>query len=177
MPDYNESGLRISLPDGHGFRFQDMPAYKGLSGQNLKEMDFGWWDSERGIVWLLEVKDYSDSSIGASLPVDHLLAGLRDKATDALLILAAAWLGTDKGHDFSRSLPSSCRRLTGNLPRLKIVFVLKVGRRRISSDLPPLKDKLNQVLKGRVALFDVPSVILTDHNTAAGLMRLPIAPF
>jgi hypothetical protein len=59
MPIYEESGLRITLPNGENFRFQDFPSYKKLNGKNLSEMDFGWWDATKNTLFLLEVKDYS----------------------------------------------------------------------------------------------------------------------
>lgn len=57
---YNESGLTLDLPDGRHFRFADLPAYKLLSGQNLREMDFAWVDA--GKLFLLEVRSYAQVS-------------------------------------------------------------------------------------------------------------------
>ncbi|GAA6620814.1 hypothetical protein NUACC26_066320 [Scytonema sp. NUACC26] len=39
MPIYKESGLRITLPDGYSFRFQDCASYISLKGKNLSEID------------------------------------------------------------------------------------------------------------------------------------------
>jgi hypothetical protein len=75
MPIYEESGLRIELPDGDSFRFQDCSGYKSLSGKNLSEMDFGWWDSAKNILWLLDVKDYSHLTKRERMP-EYLLENL-----------------------------------------------------------------------------------------------------
>ena len=94
---HDERPFRVELPSGNNFRFQDMPAYQSLSGRRLKEMDFGWWEGPPGnTLWLLEVEDFSRLSRSERLPED-LLEKLRTKATDSLLILSSAWLGTDKG--------------------------------------------------------------------------------
>lgn len=57
MATYVESGLCLDLPDGQHFRFADLPAYKALSGQHLKEMDFAWIAD--GKLVLLEVRSYA----------------------------------------------------------------------------------------------------------------------
>jgi hypothetical protein len=85
MPIFQESGLRITLPDGECFRFQDCPSYKTLNGKNFSEIDFCWWDSTKNTLWLLELKDYSHVTPSEKLP-NHLLEKLTNKVTDSLLI-------------------------------------------------------------------------------------------
>jgi hypothetical protein len=104
MTTYYESGLRLNLPKGEHFRFQDCEVYKLLCGQKLKEMDFGWWQKEQNRLWLIEIKDYAHLSIEERLP-NHLLDNLVDKATDSLLMLASCWAKTGKGREFSLCLP------------------------------------------------------------------------
>jgi hypothetical protein len=70
MRVYRESNLEIVLPLNEEFRFGDCPAYRTLSGANLKEMDFGWWDTAKNTLWLMEVKDYSRLTLEERLPVD-----------------------------------------------------------------------------------------------------------
>ncbi len=72
MSTYQESGLIITLPDGEHFRFQDCQAYKEVSGRNLKEMDFGWWQNDTNTLWLIEIKEYSNLTSEEQLP-DYLL--------------------------------------------------------------------------------------------------------
>lgn len=57
---YLESGLQLDLPSEQHFRFADLPAYKKLGGQKLKEMDFAWTDT--GKLILLEVRSYAETS-------------------------------------------------------------------------------------------------------------------
>jgi hypothetical protein len=173
MPIYEESGLRIALPDGDSFRFQDCSGYKSLSGQNLSEMDFGWWESAKNILWLLDVKDYSHLTKKEKMP-EYLLENLISKAADSLLILSAVWSGTAKGQEICLDLPPSCRTFPRAPKRLKLVFVLKLTKHHRKTDLGPLKTRLSARLKGRIALFDITNVTLADHETALK-MGLPIS--
>ncbi len=106
MPIYEESGLQITLPDGECFRFQECPSYKSLSGNNLSEMDFGWWDSSKDTLWLLELKDYSHLTPPQRLP-DYLLEKLTNKVTDSLMILSSVWSGSLQGKQILADLPAS----------------------------------------------------------------------
>jgi hypothetical protein len=172
MPTYIESGLHVHLPDGDSFRFEDCAAYRRLSGWSLKEMDFGWWDGDRQILWLMELKDYSRLTPRERLP-EPLFDNLLNKATDSLLMLSAAWLQSNQGKTLRPCLPSSC----GQLPRrIKLVFVIKLHQTPIIADLGPLGVRLKNRLRGRVALFDldVKDVAIADHNTAIKL-GLPLS--
>ncbi len=173
MPIYQESGLQITLPDGESFRFQDCSGYKTLSGKNLSEMDFGWWNSTKNSLWLLDVKDYSHLPPTERLP-DHLLDNLIKKATDSLLILSAVWFGSVKGQEICSELPLSCRTFPSKPKKLKIVFVLKITNSLLKAELSPLKTRLLARLRGRIALFDINNVTLADHETGIR-MGLPIA--
>ncbi len=169
MATYIESRLRVELPDEQHFRFADLPAYKPLSGQHLKEMDFAW--IENGKLYLLEVRSYAD--MAEPLPIADLLPtkdqptpyrfqALVDKVTDSLLILLAIWAGSDRGKDFGNSLPISAKT---RLP-LKLVVALDIPA-HLSVHLLALRDKLNERLRGRISLVDVRNVILMDYAALA----------
>lgn len=166
MATYEESGLRLTLPDDQHFRFADLAPYRSLSGQHLKEMDFAWIDGQGRLI-LLEVRSYAQVTETLTGPdfmptkgraAPFRFQALLDKVTDTLLMLAAVWSGTAWGRTLSPLLPLEARQ---PLP-LKVV---------IAVDLPPaltvhlqgLRDSLNARLQGRLALVDVPRVVLIDH--------------
>ena len=162
---YNESGLTLDLPDGRHFRFADLPAYKLLSGQKLKEMDFAWVDA--GKLFLLEVRSYAQVSTtltgadfvpvkGESAP--HRFATLVDKLTDSLFMLLAAWADTDCGKSIKAGLPAAAQ---SRLP-LKLVIAIELPS-SLSVHLSGLRDSLNARMRGRIALSDVRSVALIDY--------------
>lgn len=166
MAIYNESGLRLDLPDGQHFRFVDLPAYKPLSGQHLKEMDFAWIAG--GKLFLLEVRSYAqitETLIGADFipvkgqPTPYRYQALIDKVTDSLLMMLAAWAGTDCGREIRTALPATTK---SRLP-LKLVIAVELPA-HLAVHLPGLRDSLNERLRGRIALADVRSVALLDYS-------------
>jgi hypothetical protein len=109
----SESGVEVSLPPG-GFRFAEASVYRRLSGQSLKEIDFGWWDAARGCLLLLELKgrEVWNAPPKAS-PHQHLLEVCAQKAVDTLLMLSATWLGTAIGSALRQDLPPPGAALPG----------------------------------------------------------------
>lgn len=170
MSTYHESGLIITLPDGEHFRFQDCHAYKPLSGQNFKGMDFGWWQTNRNTLWLIEIQEYANLTQEEQLP-RHLLDNLAKKATDSLLMLAAIWAKTHQGLELAPCLPPQVYQFPR---RLKFFFIFKIDDMIFKSKMLHLKDALKNQLRGRFALFDVKHVSLVDHLTAIKC-DLPIA--
>lgn len=177
MATYHESGLSLDLPDGLHFRFAELPAYHLLKGQHLKEMDFAWIAG--GKLFLLEVRSYAqvtETLIGADfLPVKgqagpHRFAALVDKLTDSLLMLLAAWAGTDYGRAIQADLPVAAR---ARLP-LKLIIAVELPS-SLSVHLIGLRDSLNARMRGRIALADVRNVVLMDY---ARIVANPLfAPF
>lgn len=168
MVIYQESGLIINLNDEHSFRFQDNQAYQKLKGKRLSEMDFCWLDPNKNILWLLDVKDYSHLLPAEKLP-DYLLAKLSNKVIDSLLLMSAIWSNTQEGLSLKKYLPKSCHTVKS----LKIIFVFKITNQTIKASLSPLKTKLVNSLRGRLALFDVNNITLIDHEMAIA-MDLPL---
>ena len=165
MAIYNESGLTFDLPDGQHFRFSELAAYKRLSGQHLKEMDFAW--VAQGKLYMLEVRSYAQ--VGSTLAGADLVAvsgdakpyrfeALIDKLTDSLMMLLAAWADTAVGQSIKAGLPVAAR---SRLP-LKLVIALDLPA-ELTVHLPALRDSLNERMRGRMALADVRSVTLIDY--------------
>ncbi|MEH2336432.1 hypothetical protein [Nostoc sp.] len=172
MPIYEESGLRITLPDEHSFRLQDCSSYVNLKGNNLSEMDFGWWDSTNDTLSLLEIKDYSHLTPLERLP-DHLLEKLINKVTDSVMILASVWSGTLQGQNFYRELPVSCQVFPTHPKKIKVFFIFKISDEiKIKQELTDIRDKLKNKMLGRLMLFDITNLVLVDHETAIKFMGM-----
>jgi hypothetical protein len=165
MAQYDESGLRLFLNDQTHFRFQDLPAYNPLKGQRLKEMDFCWHDTDdnQNRLILLELKEFSRSrdKLSAADLTDkaYRFETLINKVVDSLLILAAAWLGTEKGLALRGELPPFAQQRMS----LKIIIGLDLPV-QMHSHYGVLRDKFNARLRGRIALFDIESVALLDYE-------------
>jgi hypothetical protein len=162
---YDESGLRLDLPDGQHFRFADLPGYQALKGYRLKEMDFAWLGD--GQLFLLEVRSYAqltETLTGADFvpakgqPAPFRYEALIDKVSDSLLMLLAAWSGSASGQAIRHDLPEGAKN---RLP-LKLVIAVDLPA-RLTIHLQGLRDSLNARLRGRMALADVRNVVLIDY--------------
>lgn len=174
-PIFEESGFKVDLSTVDWFRFSECPGYKEIKGLHLKEMDFGWWDSSSNRLILLELKGvelWSGPGAFTTPPHKHLIDNLRDKITDTLLMLSAAWLQTNKGNEIRECLPASVREfhdLSG------LSFIVLVDTPESSRPLlGVVKDAVNGKLAGKVRLFDVKNVAVLDL-IAAQKMGLPVA--
>jgi len=160
---YIESGLRLDLPDGQHFRFADLPPYKALCGQHLKEMDFAWIVD--GKLVLLEVRSYAQitetltaadffPTKGQSSPRRYQV--LIDKVTDSLLMMLAVWTNSAQGHAIKMPVSLRCK--------LPLILVIAVDLpTNLVVHLQGLRDTLNERLRGRMALADVRNVVLIDY--------------
>jgi len=160
-----ESGMQV-FPPQPAFRLQDCPTYIKLKGQSLKEMDVGWWDSQTERIYLVELRgkevwDSFDSD--ATHASKYLLNNFERKANDVLLMLGAMWSQTEIGTELQADLPPEVHKYpkTGNI---KMIFVVDTptGRRPL---LGALQTALNERLQGRVNLFGLRRVILTDPDS------------
>jgi len=169
-----ESGFKVSTDSATSFRLADLEPYRKLSGLHLKEMDIGWWDSSTSRIILLELKgsgvwDAFDSS--REHAHDHLVANLRDKATDAMMILASVWVGTTRGKEMKKLLPANVRRYPGD-GKIKLIFLVDTPRSR-KPLLSAINDEVNRKAAGRSRLFGVPRVTVVDFDVATR-MNLPV---
>ncbi len=149
MPEFVESGLVFTLPDGACFRFESLNTYNTLSGQGLREMDFGWWD-RNGSLSLLEV--FSRGAIGRLGSADGLSSVCISKIVDSILMLSAMWLGTKTGNcmqnEISQSFP------VFREPEPVFIYIVLVSSRDQVLSLP-MMDIFNNRLYGKTRLFGI----------------------
>jgi hypothetical protein len=167
MGVYEESGLRLDLPDGAHFRFADTGSYQSLSGQSLKEMDFAWLHEDKLV--LLELKNFTVTR-ATLVPADFVPAKnqphprrfdeLVSKITDTLMMLLAGWCGTDWGKNLVAELPQGIDK------PLKLVLAVGLDMPAgLKMHLAALRTALNARLQGRLKLASVQSIALMDYDT------------
>ncbi len=172
-----ESGLRFEPPTSDWFRLEDCAGFKSLKNFGVHELDFGWFDRKRNILWLIELKDYSETG-GASDRqkrqfvdyLDYLDREFVDKAKDCLLVLGSVWHHLPKKALLEPDLPSVCRQLPSQERRLKLAFVVKTDElQSFLLSAGPLQDRLRNKIKGQCELLGIREyceVFLFDHETA-----------
>jgi hypothetical protein len=174
---FEESGFRVDAPDP-AFRLADLAPYRSLSGQQLREMDVGWWGpSQEGHqrLMLLEVKGlgvWQTPPDNPLKPHEHLVRICVEKATDTLLMLAGAWAQTTWGRELARSLPTQAVSYPGD-KALKLVFLIDIpaGKREL---LLPVREEINSRLQGRLGIFGMRHVSVVDFESAQK-MGLPVS--
>ncbi len=161
MPPFEESGLRVTLPEEGSFRFSECPTYQRISGRNVSEMDVGWWEEKWQAIVLLEIKDYS-----TQLPRKDLMSSLLAKGRDCLVMLHAVWHGVSAiGKTLGADLPERCRQPQ----RLVLYFVLKVGTGMTAKELlVNIKESLENHVNAYAEVLGMRriTVILLDHEKA-----------
>jgi len=173
---YQESNLTVTLIDGEHFQFESCATYITLKGQNLKEMDFAWWNSTTNTLWFLELKDFSRLTLGQQLP-DDFINKLAKKATDVLLMLSSMWINSLKGQQLCTDVLTLCPVFPTAHRQLKLIFVVKLGpHHQPQLHLDPLQIELRNYLRGYISLFDltINDVLLIDPSTATSF-GLPVA--
>lgn len=165
MQFIEESGLRLGFP-ADSFRFQELLAYRALSGQFLKEMDFAWHHNSK--LHLLEIPDFR--RLESTLNLDDLVPSskeglpkrfsqLIDRLTDSLLMLLSVWAGTQRGSLIASELPINAQSLAS----IRLVIALGLPE-HLSIHIGALREAINSRLRGRVALADLSSVTVHDYD-------------
>jgi len=173
---FEESGFRVEAPDP-AFRFADLAPYRRMSGQQLKEMDVGWWGPSPEGQQRLTLLELKGLEVWQSLPDnpvkphEHLVRTCVEKATDTLLMLSGAWLPTAWGQELSSSLPAQALPYPGD-KALKLVFLIDipVGKREL---LLPVREAISGRLQGRMNIFGMRHVAVVDFESAQR-MGLPV---
>ena len=170
MSIYTESGLTVNLTGYVHHRFQDLQAYKKLSGQHIKEMDFFWLEPvgadqpDTDTLIGLELKGYDQTAFD----VEKLLANLLQKVKDSLAMLHAAWLNTGVGATLKQQLPvdySSYRTQR----KIKLIMLINASSAQ-SSQLSALRAQFKNKVKGIENLYGVQtSLVNLSSAQATGL--------
>jgi hypothetical protein len=174
MPIYQESGMKIHLPDSESFRISDCTTWeKKLKLNTLKEMDFGFWDRNKQQIILIEVKDFTQlnhpKAKESKKPEDFIESFVK-KGTDMLILLSGIWINSTHGTDMKQEILTTCPNFPNTLCKFKLIFVVKTNDPNAGIWLQPLGTKIRNKMHGRTLLFNLDpntDLLLLDHITAA----------
>jgi hypothetical protein len=88
-----------------------------------------------------------------------------------LLTLGAVWSDSEMGKEIMKGLPGKIHKYPGE-GKIKLIFLLETPKSRIPL-LVPVKDRLNQIMRGRIRLYGLRHITLVDFETAQK-MDLPV---
>lgn len=158
---YQESNITLDFTGiNKHFRFETCPAYQSLSGQSIKEIDFGWWDDSNQVLYLLELKNYTIPGLD-NQKAEKLIENLWKKSVDTMIMLNSVWLSTPTGGTIASCLPVEITQKV----KVKIYHLVKVD-----PSSAPLMMMVNQKLTnkfiGYKKLFNVAAFSIITHSQA-----------
>ncbi len=157
---YTESDLTIDLTDKEYFRFEALPTYKRLSGENIKEMDFTF--IEDGKLYFLEVKSFEKffkhpQKISFPEAMAELKIDLPKTLSDALLMMAAVWLETKTGNALKKE--GIADSMTQVKPCILILALDLIESPE--ANLSVLNTAISSYLNGYLKLYDAKFILLS----------------
>jgi len=154
---YSEGHFTVELPEDRSFRLETCDAYVKISGKGVKEMDFGWIESESRTLWLMEFKDY-DHVEAPDPDREHLVETLSAKVRDALTMIATGWAETDFGEQLRSDLRDTCPGFPNRACAVRSLLVLNLSRADASRLIGALKSEINAELEGIREMFGISTV-------------------
>jgi hypothetical protein len=130
-------------------------------------MDNTYWDPDRGLVVLLEIKDYTGRDTPGDL-ADCLIA----KGRDSLAMLQSAWRGGDTrtGATLAGELPERLRVRS----RVRLIFVLKVDAATRMKPISAMKDQIAWSIRAYAELLGLRCDTLVMNQDKASALGLPL---
>ena len=162
MP-FEENGIWVNFPDTNYFQFQDIPEYKSISSQSIREMDFGWFDNANDTMFLIELKAYHNPSNPHHQPTNLADSSIRDTKLQELY---------EKSVHSVSMLYSTRSPVRPILPaahleteKLRLIHILNIPN-ALHPYLSIMQDVLRNRLKPYKAIFDINSIVIIDYTTA-----------
>ena len=156
---YIESNIKLNFPDSNHFRFQDIEAYKELSGYSFKEMDACWYDTEANVFYMIELKDYTEGNIGERENRLQRTYNLVKKSVDSLCMLLAMFAETKHGKKFIDELPFNIARDC----QVVLVSIVNISQEQ-KEYLGFIRDDYRSKFESYRRLFDLKAVILSRDS-------------
>jgi hypothetical protein len=165
MP-FSESGITINFPNHDFFCFENCEGYQRLSGYHLKEMDLGWIDRSSGVVYLVELKDFTLANFretDGSVNIDSRVWDLVKKSVDTCTLLASTIFGNAAGLEIKNCFPKP--DFTLNLSDVVLIHILNSTAEQ-KADLQLVRDSFNQKFKAYKELFGLKQVSVLTYDQA-----------
>jgi hypothetical protein len=164
MPKFTENGVSICLKNNY-FQFGNCKEYKILSGRGVKEMDFGWLDTEDDIFWLIELKGYinPNSKNTKFIETDISNSSVIEKKINELLLKS---IHSVCMLDNERSKTKNCLITEVNsTSKIKLVHILNIKQEHICH-LVAMNDKLESEFEAYKAIFNIAEIFIIDYENA-----------
>ncbi len=172
MPVFTENGVSVNFSTNY-FQFGECSEYRKISGLGVKEMDFGWLDTNNETLWLIELKGYinpnptntrfQETDLSQQNIIDAKINELLLKSIHSVCML-----------DNKRSKTKNCIAPSFNsTSKIKLVHILNIKQEQIDY-LNVMKDKLEREFEAYKAIFNVSSILIIDYETAKKVLNFVV---
>ncbi len=159
MP-YTESGITLNFPDNNFFCFENCAGYQQFSGNHFKEMDAGWFDITENKIFLIELKNYSDTATSTE-NAEKRVWNMIKKSIDSCLMLHSILLGTEPSDDIQRCLPQPFN----NDFKIRLFHIIHAKAEQ-RADIQFLSDSFKAKFIAYKALFGVEHANVISYDQA-----------
>ncbi len=172
MPIFTENGISVQFAS-NWFQFAHCNEYTKISNNGVKEMDFGWIDTQNNTLWLIELKGFinpnphndkfQETDISKSNIVEKKIKELLLKSIHSVCMI------DNRRSDTIQCIPAV---YNSNL-KIKLIHVLNIKRDHIPH-LIGMNAKLNTEFKAYKAIFNITSINIVDYETAKNMYSFVI---
>ncbi len=167
-----ENGITLTFENNY-FQFEKCPEYKRINWAGVKEMDFGWLDTEKDTLWLIELKGFINPNPANTKFRETDLSQpqiVKEKINELLLkSIHSVCMLDNKRSNTANCVVSGCTPAT----KIKLVHILNVKQEHISY-LSSMKDVLEREFEAYKAIFNINGIIVIDYETAKKVLRFVI---
>lgn len=162
MPGFTESSITLQFPDANFFRFSTCTGYTTLSGNNFKEMDACWYDSNSNLYWLIELKDFTSATLSSHQNVEDRAWNLLKKAVDSLCM----FLSGKHSYPYGISSLNPCFPATPDAATtFKFITVVHCNASQ-AADIQLIHNSFRRKFKPYADLFGITNYAVIEHSAA-----------
>lgn len=158
---FEESGMRVDVSQYPHFFFESCVVYRKLCQYYFKEMDIGWFDKEKGALYLVELKDYRTKKFMKHETHDKIIYDLFHKSLASLSMITAVQLNTRHADGIQNCLPVQI----SEIKQLKMIHVINStpGKEHY---LNAVKHELQRRFEAYKQLYDITTFTLLTYLQA-----------
>jgi hypothetical protein len=165
MPGFTESRITLNFPDSNFFRFATCNGYKALSGNYFKEMDACWFDNDKNLYWLIELKDFSKANLLVPESIENRTWDIVKKAIDSLCM----FLSSKHHYIYASNLNCCFPVVPNNTTQFKFITVIHCDETQ-KPDIQLINEQFKRKFKPYARLFGINHYSVIEHSRAIQIL-------
>jgi hypothetical protein len=166
MASIVESGISLSFPDNHFFRFEDCEVYnRKLKAFSFKEVDVCWYQKSKDLYWFIELKDYS-RDFEAFEKIEDRVSNILQKAINSL----SMFLSRKHDYELGKELKTCFNPKPEEKTKLILIAIIHTSSSTVTH-VPLMNDRFKQKFRAYADLFSIDLFAIIDHNQAKKVIK------